>query len=138
MGHQDTGILYKVKVSDKPLVICQLEGIDRHILLDKEIIPDDPVPRFSMQLVQYLGAEILQPVGRIGKGLLKAISPDKDMADDLAFVRLERALTLGVQRRNLGKGVGPALGDGIAKELKDIIVSQTFISMDCTVFQLPI
>jgi hypothetical protein len=60
------------------------------------------------------------------------------MADDLAFVRFKGALTLGVQRRNLGKGVGPALGDGIAKELKDIVVFQSFIPMDRTVFHLAI
>ena len=54
------------------------------------------------------------------------------MPDDLALISLERALRLGIDRRHhidIGHRIRPALGDGIPKELKDIIALPPFEAM---------
>jgi len=89
-----------------------------------------------VQLVEQPGAEILQPPGRIRKGLLEPITPDKDMPDHLPFIRLERAFALGIQRGGIGYGIGRSLGDGIPKELEDIIVPYAPGPVGSAVFDL--
>ena len=46
------------------------------------------------------------------------------MPDDLPLVWLERAFTLRVEGGGYGDGIGPPLGDGIAKEFKNVVVPQ--------------
>jgi hypothetical protein len=44
------------------------------------------------------------------------------MTDDLSLIRLEGAFTFRIERNCRGRRIGPALGDGIAEELENIVI----------------
>src|ERR1700731_476711 len=60
--------------------------------------------------------------GCVGKRLFESISPQIDMPDDFALVGFEGCFTFCIEGGCYGCRIGPALGDGVAKELEDIVV----------------
>ena len=122
--HEDTRILDIIQTTDQSLIIRHLESIQRRILFYEKGIADDPVPCLTVHLVEDLGAEILQPLGRIGKGLLETIILNDDTPDNLALVRHKGRFTLGIDRAGEGGRVGMSFRNRIAEKLKDIIIHE--------------
>ena len=79
----------------------------------------------AVEVVEQLGAKVFEAFGGVGKGLFETITPDKDMPDNLALIGLEGAFTLCIEGSGYVDGIGTSLGNGISKELKDIVVPKS-------------
>ena len=75
-----------------------------------------------MQVVEEIGPEVLEPLGRIGKGLFEPVAAEIDMADDLSLIRFEGRFTFCIERDCHGCRIWFPLGDGIAEELENIVL----------------
>lgn len=91
-----------------------------------------------MQVVKYLGPEILEVFCRVGKSLLEPIPPEIDMPDDLSFIWLKRTFALGVQGGCQRCRIRMAFADRRPEKLENVVVPETSkpIAAAAAVFQL--
>ena len=91
-----------------------------------------------MQVVQYLGTEILEMFCGVRESLFESIPTEIDMPDDLSFIRLEGAFALGIQSGCQRCRIGAAPGDRRPEKLENVIVPDALkaITAACAVLQL--
>jgi hypothetical protein len=91
-----------------------------------------------MEMVQYLGPEILEVFCRVGESLLEPIPPEIDMPDDLSFIWLKRTFALGIKGGCQSCRIGTAFADRRPEKLENVVVPETSkpIATTAAVFQL--